>query len=111
MFLTSCSLKLCPCYVSAVLHYLVGLKGHHFMTPSQQETSDSVNEDDQQPLPVTSFQCQWKQPRKRKESNLHISEVEFKKHQFGPQKRKRDTIEDFDPRPIYTYATQHLLTF
>ena len=46
--------KLCPCYVSAVLHYLVGLKGHHFMTPSQQETSDSENEDDLQTIHTAS---------------------------------------------------------
>ena len=113
MFLTSCSLSASCVHVSAVLHYLVGLKGHHFMTPSQQETSDSENEDDQQPLPVTSFQCQWKQPRKRKESNLRISEVALKKHQFGPQKRKRDTIEEFDPRPIHLHDTAptNLLTF
>ena len=113
MFLTSCSLSASCVHVSAVLHYLVGLKGHHFMTPSQQETSDSENEDNQQPLPVTSFQCQWKQPRKRKESNLRISEVAFKKHQFGPQKRKRDTIEEFDPRPIHLRDTAptNLLTF
>ena len=101
-------------HVSAVLHYLVGLKGHQFMSPSQHETGDaSDNEDDQQPLPVTSFLCQWKQPRKRKESNLRIGEVQFKKHQFGPQKRKRDSIEDFDPRPIHLHntASTNLSTF
>jgi len=41
----------------------------------------------------------------RKESNLRIGEVQFKKHQFGPQKRKRDSIEDFDPRPIHLHNT------
>ena len=91
--------------VSMFQQYLIGLKGHQFMSPSQHETSDaSDNEDDQQPLPVTSFLCQWKQPTMRK-SNLRIGEVQFKKHQFGPQKRKRDSIEDFDLRPIHLHNT------
>jgi len=104
MFFTSfCNLSASCVHVSAVLHYVVGLKGHQFMSPSQHETSDAS--DDQQPLPVTSFLCQWKQPKKRKESNSRIGEVQFKKHQFGPQKKKQDSIEDLDLRPMHPHNT------
>ena len=51
-------------------------------------------------LPVTSYSCQWKAPRKRKESNLPIAEATFEKHMYGKQrKRSFQAIEDFDPRP------------
>ena len=51
-------------------------------------------------LPVTSYPWQWKPPRKRKESNIKISEAKFEKHVYGTLK-KRDllSLEEFDPRP------------
>jgi len=64
VFFTSfCSLSASCVHVSAVLHYLIGLKGHQFMSPSQHETSD---EDDQQPLPVTSFPMSVETTKKEK---------------------------------------------
>lgn len=51
-------------------------------------------------LPVTSFLCQWKAPKSRKESTMPMSEAVFVKHQYSkPKKRKIESIEEFDPRP------------
>ena len=58
----------------------------------------SVVEND--PVPCTSLPCQWKPPRKRKESALRISDACFEKHEYSkPVKRKSISVEDFDPRP------------
>ena len=51
-------------------------------------------------LPVTSYLCQWKIPKSRKESTTPISEAVFVKHQYSkPNKRKIQSVEEFDPRP------------
>ena len=55
------------------------------MTPATESTSE-LSGDEDQPLPITSFACQWKQPKKRKETNLKISDADFSKHQFGDRK-------------------------
>ena len=50
--------------------------------------------------PVTSLPCQWKRPKKPKESTLHVSKATFEKHDYAkPTKRKIKHVEDFDPRP------------
>jgi len=52
-------------------------------------------------LPVTSFACQWKPPRKRKESAIHVSETTFEKHVYGKAgKRSYQKLEDFEDRPV-----------
>jgi hypothetical protein len=52
-------------------------------------------------VPVTSRPCQWKPPRKRKESTMPIAEASFEKHVYGREKkRKVKPLEDFDPRPV-----------
>ena len=53
-------------------------------------------------LPITSFACQWKAPRKRKESNKPVSDVVFQKDVYGRVMRKHTLkpIEDFDSRPV-----------
>ena len=38
--------------------------------------------------PITSLPCQWKAPKKRKESTLPIAQVKFEKHTYGKQKRE-----------------------
>ena len=60
-------------------------------------------------LPVTSYACQWKPPRKRKQSNLAISEAKFVKHVYGKTSRRSfESIEDFDPRPVEYRSTASL---
>ena len=55
---------------------------------------------DDEETPVTSLPCQWKAPKKRKQSTLPISEAVFEKHDYAkPMKRKVKHVEDFDPRP------------
>ena len=52
-------------------------------------------------LQVTSYPCQWKQPKKRKDSTLPMSGVVFEKHTYEKmQKRTPKLTEDFDPRPL-----------
>lgn len=64
-------------------------------------TSSSVTDDeDADSVPVTSLPCRWKTPRKRKESNLKISDATFEKHAYGKTKKvKLLPIENYDPRP------------
>ena len=51
-------------------------------------------------LPVTSYPCQWKPPRKRKESDWKISDVHVEKHMYGKQRKvELLPLEEFDPRP------------
>ena len=83
--------------MSAVLHALAAMTPVEFHLrpnlPPNSDVSDSS-------LPITSYPCQWKRPKKRKESNLPMSEARFHKHEFGkPKKRQVKSVEDFDPRP------------
>ena len=66
-----------------MLHALVAMRpvpesGTPFSTPST-----TGNSDDDEDLPVTSFSCQWKVPRKRKESTLKFADANFEKHVYG----------------------------
>ena len=57
-------------------------------------------EDEEAPLPITSYACQWKPPRKRKESDARISDLTFEKHVYGRERKHHlNPIKDFDPRP------------
>ena len=93
-------------HVSALLHALAAL------TPaSDQNIQDSS---DEEAIPITSYLCQWNAPRKRKESNLPISQAPFMKHVYGRQrKHELKPLEDFDPRPVDLRgkANDHLETF
>ena len=59
-----------------------------------------ASDEDEDLLPVTSYLCQWKRPKKRRESNLPISEAKFERHEYGKvQKRSVKQVSDFDPHP------------
>ncbi len=80
--------------MSALLHALSALNPN---APSLASRGSVVEND---PVPCTSLPCQWKPPRKRKESALRISDACFEKHEYSkPVKRKSISVEDFDPRP------------
>ena len=82
-------------HVSALLHALSALRPMPFPSPA----SSSVGSEDVEP--VTSFPCMWKQPKKRKASNMKISDVDFEKYVRGrTKKRKYSKLEEFDPRPV-----------
>ena len=109
IILLFCS-KLASCTnVSALLHALASLTTSH-----QQHVGDSLTlSDDEETLPITSYLCQWKAPRKRMESNLPISEAVFQKHVYGRQRKyELKPIGDFDPRPVELRgkSTEHLET-
>ena len=57
-------------------------------------------------MPVTSFLCQWKVPKKRKDSVQPMSTASFEKHDYQKQKKKKvSLIEEFDPRPVECRGT------
>ena len=56
-------------------------------------------DDEDKVLPVTSYACQWKPPRKRKESTMKMAEAVFQKHQYDKRKWVIEPVEHFDPRP------------
>ena len=69
---------------------------------------------EEESLPVTSYSCQWKPPKKRKQSNLPIAEAKFEKHVYGKAKKQVvKPVETFDPRPVEYRgtATQSLPDF
>jgi P pilus assembly chaperone PapD len=69
-------------------------------TSATTQDPGNVSSDEEVPLPITSYICQWNVPRKRKESNLQVSEAIFHKHVYGKQrKHELKAIEDFDPLP------------
>ena len=68
-------------HVSGLLHALVAL------CPAQLSPPKDGNAEEDEPLPITSFACQWKQPRKRKESTLPMSEAVFHKPVYGRQQK------------------------
>ena len=98
---SSCYRKSVTCtHVSALLHALVA------MTPTHLKPGPSrcdVDED----LPVTSYPCQWKEPRKRKQSNLNISDAKVEKHM--QRKLNLLPLEEFDPRLHVSTSTVGLL--
>ena len=58
-------------------------------------------------LPVTSYRCQWVQPRKRKESSTKMADASFRKHVYGREhEHSLQPIEDFDPRPPDSIGTE-----
>lgn len=72
--------------MSGLLHALVATGMSHTITfaTGTQDTNSDINTFEEC-LPITSFACAWKQPRKRKESNMKITEVSFQKHVYGHQ--------------------------
>ena len=83
-----------------MLHALVALTTTGFqLHPALPSTS--LPDEENEVMPVTSYLCQWKVPKKRKESNLPMSAAVFEKHDYRKQKKRRVSLtEDFDPRPV-----------
>ena len=82
-------------HVAALLHALCGLTPSTFSLGLQGEQAT-----DEEFVPITSQLCKWNVHRKRKSSTLPIATVEFEKHDYSKQvKRKVKSLEDFDPRP------------
>lgn len=85
-------------HVSALLHALSALN-----TPSFKPgvTASDSDDEDETAVPCTSQPCHWKQPKKRKDSTLRLSDASFEKHDYAkPVKRKIRPVEDFDPRLV-----------
>lgn len=83
-------------HISALLHALASLTPAVIGTGNGNDTSDEENTS----LPITSHLCQWNVPKKRKESNLTVTEAAFKKHVYGRErKHELKSMADFDPRP------------
>ena len=88
-------------HISGLLHALVSTSHAPF-----DPVHISQTDDEDTPLPITSFACQWKAPRKRKEADAKISDVTFEKHVYGRTKKHNTLpIHDFDPRPQETRGT------
>lgn len=84
--------------MSALLHALVAMTQTEFQLQPDLSTSSIDIEDEV--LPITSYACQWKAPRKRKESMTKMTEAVFQKHQYDKTKRVIEPVEHFDPRPM-----------
>ena len=72
----------------------------------QPSLSSSLPPDEEAVMPVTSFLCQWKIPKKRKDSVQPMSTASFEKHDYQKQKKKKvSLIEEFDPWPVECRGT------
>ena len=90
-------------HASALLHALVSLTAPQFQV--QPTDLPGVNSDEEA-IPVTSRPCQWKPPKKRKESTMKMAEAPFVKHVYGRErKRTVQALEDFDPLPVQFKGT------
>ena len=88
-------------HVSALLHALVAVSPSQLLPASTAYTDSSDDE-----LPVTSYKCQWIQPRKRKESKTKMADAKFEKHVYGRErKHSMKPLEEFDPRPPESVGT------
>ena len=97
-------------HVSSLLHDLVVVTANNIqLHPSLPSTS--VADKEEETMPTTSFFCQWKVPKKRKESNQPISAITFEKHDYQKEKKSRLSLtKDFDPYPSECKGTaQNLL--
>lgn len=93
-------------HVSALLHALVSLTTPRFQV--QPADLPGVSYSDEEAIPITSLACQWKPPKKRKESTMTMPEAPFAKHMYGRErKRTVHSVEDFDPRPVEFRGTAH----
>ena len=68
-------------HVSAVLHCLASLNPASFQLRPNLPPAHVVGDDDT--TPVTSLPCQWKRPKKQKESTLQVSKATFEKHDYA----------------------------
>lgn len=78
-------------HVSALLHALVAMTAKKYSSSPSTSGSEA--------MPITSYLCQWKMPKKRKDSSIPMSTAVFEKHDYKRKKRKVSLTEDFDPRP------------
>ena len=74
-----CRLSVSCTHVSALLHTLEAVISTEFL----QQPSTDPSGDDNECLSCTSYPCQWKQPKKQKESNLQMGDAIFEKHVLG----------------------------
>ena len=82
-------------HVSAILHAVVSLNPSLKPIPSA-----TVPVASDASVPVTSMINSWKPPRKRKESQMMMSEAKFQKHVYGREiKHNILELESFNPRP------------
>lgn len=61
-------------HISGILYALVVL---------YLESTAKADEGTSHPVPITSLECQWSKPRRRKDSKVAVSNVAFKKHING----------------------------
>ena len=86
-------------HISALLHAVSSLTAHRIGSTQSVIAVNSHHEDEA--LPITSYLCQWKQPRTRKKSNMPVSDAVFHKHVYGRvPKHALQSMEEFDPRPL-----------
>ena len=90
-------------HVSALLHAVASLTAPHFQL--QPTDFPGASSSDEQAVPITSRLCQWKAPRKKKESSMMMAEAPFVKLCGRERKRKLTPLEDFDPRPAHFRGT------
>lgn len=84
--------------VSGLLRALVVITPSEFAPPAASDAH--LGAAGEKTLPITSYECQWIQPRKWKENNENMADAKFEKHVYGCQRKHTiEFIEDCDSRP------------
>ena len=84
-----------------MLHSLVAMTNATSRFQVQPNLPTLPDEQEEEALPVTSYLCQWKVPKKRKDSKIPMSGAAFQKHEYYKQKKRElGFTEDFDPHPV-----------
>ena len=88
-------------HVSAILHALVSMTPNEFPVPGNETMNTDSSSEKEEVLPVTSYACKWKVPRKHKDSAMQMADAVFHKHVYGRERKcTLKPLEDFDPRPM-----------
>lgn len=75
------------CAYIIILLFLHAQVAATFIEFTIRPTSSASNSEED--LPVTSYPCQWKAPKKRKQSTLHFADSVFEKHVYGKVKKRQ----------------------
>ena len=94
IFIFNCRKSTTCTHVLGLFHTLVSL------VPAQFQATPSTTDDIELPLPITLYTCKWKVPRKRKESNMKMSDGLLKNICIVTNEKKNfDLLEGFNPHP------------
>ena len=97
-------------HIPSLLHALVAMTANNMQLHPSLPSTSAVDEEEET-MPITSYLCQWKVPKKRKESNQPISAITFEKHDYQKQKKRKLSLTEATPLECKGTAQNQLDSF